>query len=177
MNGNGRGIAAIWCRVSTHDQRELSLDSQEAAVRRIVEAQGYETPPQYMVKVDWTSLDLMACPEFQKLRRWIAEGEVQAVGVLDRDRLQAQGLQRLIFLSECQGHGVQVITVQGVPMLEGAEGQLVELALALGKERSVMRAQQGGQGWAARPGTAQGIAPNHAKALWNALGGQQACPR
>ncbi len=38
---------------------------------------------------------------------------------------------------------MQVITAQGVPMLEGPEGQLVELALALGKERSVARAQQG----------------------------------
>ena len=28
-----RNIAAIWCRVSTHDQRELSLDAQEAEVR------------------------------------------------------------------------------------------------------------------------------------------------
>ena len=28
-------------------------------------------------------------------------------------------------------------------MLEGGEGQLVELALALGKEKSVLRAQQG----------------------------------
>jgi len=36
-----------------------------------------------------------------------------------------------------------VITAQGLPMLEGQEGQLVELALALGKERSVLRAQQG----------------------------------
>ena len=62
---------------------------------------------------------------------------------LDRDRLQAQGLQRLIFLSECRDRGVPIITVQGAPMLEGGEGQLVELALALGKERSVLRAQQG----------------------------------
>ena len=82
-------VAAIWCRVSTSDQREMSLDSQEA-------------PPRYVLKVDWTSLDLMACPQFQQLRGWIASGEISAVGVLDRDRLQAQGLQRLLFLSECQ---------------------------------------------------------------------------
>ncbi len=136
-------IAAIWCRVSSEDQRELSLDSQEVAVHSALTAQGYKTPPQYVLKTDWTSLDLMACPQFQKLRRWIASGEIQGVGVLDRDRLQAQGLQRLIFLSECQERGVEVVTAQGVPILEGAEGQLVELALALGKERSVLRAQQG----------------------------------
>ncbi len=31
-------VAAIWCRVSTHDQREFSLDSQEVAVRKALEA-------------------------------------------------------------------------------------------------------------------------------------------
>ena len=35
-----------------------------------------------------------------------------------------------------------MIIAQGIPMLVGTEGQLVELVLALGKERSVARAQQ-----------------------------------
>ncbi len=143
MNRNEKGIAAIWCRVSTHDQRELSLESQEIAVRRILEAEGYSVPPQYILKVDWTSLDLMACPQFQLLRQWITEGKVQAAGTLDRDRLQAQGLQRLLFLSDCRERGIRLFTVQGVPMLDGEEGQLVEMALALGKGRAVERAQQG----------------------------------
>ena len=85
-------VAAIWCRVSTSDQREMSLDSQEEAVRKVLDKQGLEAPPRYVLKVDWTSLDLMACPQFQQLRGWIASGEISAVGVLDRDRLQAQGL-------------------------------------------------------------------------------------
>ncbi len=140
-NSSPGRVAAIWCRVSTDGQRELSLDSQEAAVRKVLEAQGYETPPDNILKVDWSSLDLMSCPEFQMLRGWIADGKVQAVGTLDRDRLQAQGLQRLIFLSDCRDYSVQIITVQRAPMLEGGEGQLVKLALALGKERSVLRAQ------------------------------------
>ena len=38
--------------------------------------------------------------------------------------------------------GVEVIIAQGIPMLVGTEGQLVELVLALGKERSVARARQ-----------------------------------
>ena len=69
MNANGRKVAANWCRVSTDGQRELSLDSQESAVRKVLEAQGYETPPQYTLTVDGSSLDLMSCPEFQQLRR------------------------------------------------------------------------------------------------------------
>ena len=106
------------------------------------------------------SLDLLSCPPFQILRHWIASGEVTAVGVLDRDRLQAQGLQRLVFLSECQERGVPVITAQGVPMLEGTEGQLVELALALGKERSVARAQQGARDGLRARAQLKGLPPN-----------------
>jgi hypothetical protein len=152
-----------WFRVSTHDQRELSLDSQELAVRKALDTQGYQTLPQYVLKVDWSSLDLMSCPEFQQLRRWIADGTVQAVDTLDRDRLQAQGLQRLIFLSECRDRGVQIVTVQGPPMLEGGEGQLVEMALAPGKERSVLRAQQGARDGLRDRARLKGMPPNMMK--------------
>ena len=76
-------VAAIWCRVSRPEQGELSPDTQEATVKRVLEAQGYRIPLEHIVKVNWTSLDLMACPEFRKLRQWIANGEVQAIGVLD----------------------------------------------------------------------------------------------
>ena len=143
MNIQKRGIAAIWARVSTHDQGELSLDSQVVGVRRLLVELGYEVPDWAVLMVEWTSTDLMACPKFQSLRRWVDTGGINAVGTLDRDRFQAQGLQRLLFLSDCHQHNVEVITAQGVPMLEGSEGQLIELALALGKERSVWRAQQG----------------------------------
>ena len=47
---NNKPSAAIWCRVSTHDQRELSLDSQELAVRRVLETNGYDVP-------DWGSAE------------------------------------------------------------------------------------------------------------------------
>ena len=48
--------AATWCRVSTHDQRELSLESQEAAVRKALEAQGYNAPPGVVLPVTAQSL-------------------------------------------------------------------------------------------------------------------------
>ena len=36
------GIAAVRCRVSTDDQREVSLDAQEKAVRRALAQAGFE---------------------------------------------------------------------------------------------------------------------------------------
>jgi len=52
------GIAAIWCRVSTSDQRELSLDAQENAVRQALAQAGFETPSKYLrrwIGPAWTS--------------------------------------------------------------------------------------------------------------------------
>ena len=48
-------------------------------------------------------------------------------------------------------------------MLEGGEGQLVELALALGKERSVLRAQQGARDGLRDRARLKGLPPNMPK--------------
>jgi len=134
-------IGAIWARISTEPQQ--SLDSQVTRARAELEKKGYFTPHDRILKVNWTSLDLFHCPQFQELRRWILNREIEALGILDRDRLNAVGLQRLIFLSECKEQGVELVICQGPPILDEPEGQLVELALAIGKERQVLRAQQG----------------------------------
>lgn len=136
-------IAAIWARVSTEAQTETSLDSQIERAKAKLKDAGYAVPPEYILAVDWTSLDLLPCPEFRKLQKWVGLKEIQALGILDRDRLEAQGLQRLLFLSACKEAGVELVVCQGAPIMDEPEGQLVELALAIGKERSVMRARQG----------------------------------
>jgi len=135
--------AAIFARVSTTGQRELSLDTQVDRTSSRLQSQGYHVSPEHIFKVDWTSLDLFNCPEFQMLRKWVLNKEIAALGILDRDRLNAQGLQRLTFLAECKDAGVELVICQGPPILDEPEGQLVELALALGKERQVLRAGQG----------------------------------
>jgi len=152
-------IAAIWARVSTELQQ--SLDSQVARVKSELEKRGYQVPPEYIIKVDWTSLDLFNCPQFQELRRWIQRKEIAALGIFDRDRLNAQGLQRLIFLSECKEKGVELVICQGPPILDEPEGQLVELALAIGKERQVLRAQQGSRDALRERATVKGLPTNY----------------
>ncbi len=133
--------AAIWARVSTHDQAETSLTSQIDRCNEKLQAAGYTVL--YTLQTDWTSMDLFSCPKFQELRRLITGREIQALAIFDRDRLQAKGLQRLVFLSVCKDAKVELIICQGPPILDEPEGQLVELALAIGKERQVLRARQG----------------------------------
>lgn len=137
------GIAAIWARVSSEGQKELSRDGQVDRVRTKLTAEGYSVPPEYIFKVIWTSLDLESCSEFQTLKTLIRTKKINAVGFLDRDRIEAVSLQRLLFLSECRENNVEPIVCQGAPFMTEPEGQLVEMALALGKERSVLRAQSG----------------------------------
>lgn len=133
--------AAIWARVSTSGQTETSLPSQVSRCKEKVQEAGYAVI--HIFQVEWTSLDLYSCPEFQQLLSLVRNREVQALAVLDRDRLEAKGLQRLIFLSELKEAGIELILCQGPPIVDGPEGMIVELALALGKERQVVRARQG----------------------------------
>ena len=139
----GNKIAAVWARVSSVGQQELSPDGQVERVKKRLIDQGFTIPHEYIFKVVWTSLDLESCPEFRTLKQLIRTQKINAVGFLDRDRIEAVSLQRLLFLSECKDNHVEPIVCQGAPFISEPEGQLVELALALGKERSVLRAQSG----------------------------------
>ena len=127
--------------MSTHDQRETSIPSQIDRCKALLEQEGFAAS--HTLCADWTSLDLFSCPEFQELRSLIKDRDIEALAVFDRDRLEAKGLQRLVFLSECREAGVKLKICQGPPVLDEPEGQLVELALAIGKERQVLRARQG----------------------------------
>lgn len=133
--------AASWARVSTDSQAETSLPSQTSRCKEKLESNGYIIT--HVFEEDWSSLDLFSSPKFQQLLKLIKNKEIDALGVFDRDRLEAQGLQRLTFLSLLREAGIQLILCQGPPLLDEPEGQLVELALAIGKERQVLRARQG----------------------------------
>ena len=41
-------LGAVWCRVSGHDQRELSLPLQEERSRRALEERGFVVPREYV---------------------------------------------------------------------------------------------------------------------------------
>ena len=119
--------AAVWARVSTNSQAETSLPSQISRCREKLEQAGYSVIR--IFQVDWTSMDLFSCPEFQQLINLMKNHEIEALAVYDRDRLDAKGLQRLIFLSECKDAGIEIVICNGAPIIDGPEGQIVELAL------------------------------------------------
>lgn len=150
-------VAAIWARVSSEGQQDLSLSGQVERVKAKLENLSYI--PQYIFKVVWSSTDLKPCPQFQELRQLIRDQKIRAVGMLDRDRIEANGLQRLNFLADCKQKEVEPIVYQGVPFLDGGEGQLVELALALAKEKQIERAQSGAKQGLADRAQKDGLPP------------------
>lgn len=134
---------AIWARVSTDKQSETSIPGQIERCRKKAGSMGYIIPEKFIISTDRTSLQLKDDPKFQELYDLIIKRKIQALFVLDRDRLQAEPLERLTFMSICKENGVTIIPTQGPEMFESDEGQLIEMVLAIGKKKAVLRAQLG----------------------------------
>lgn len=135
--------AAIWARVSTTGQAETSIPSQIERSKVKADSMGYIVPKDYILSTDKSSLQLKDDPQLFRLYDLITKHKITAIFLLDRDRLSAEPLERLSFISLCKENGVTIIPAQGPELLDSDEGQLVEMALALGKKKSVIRAQLG----------------------------------
>lgn len=134
--------AAIWARVSSPGQRDLSLDSQIAEVKPWLESQGYIVPDNRIIRAVWTSLDVLSCPDAQVLLDWIRKGEIAALGIYHGDRLSGKPSHKALLLEQCHKYGVTVLS-KNSPLVEGREGELVDYVITWGKETSVLRSQLG----------------------------------
>jgi len=144
LNGEGKNVSSnqiksgvVWARVSTKGQREISLDTQVVQCRAILKAKGYVAIK--IFSIDFSSLDLSVCPEFIELEAMVNNREISAIAVYDRDRLMADGIDRLVFLSQLKENNIELLICNGAPIIDSDEGQIVELALAIGKKRAVLR--------------------------------------
>jgi len=135
--------AAVWARVSTEGQQ--SLDYQVAEVKAWLESQDYCVPENRILKVHWTSLAILDCPEMQTLLSWVRNREIDAIGTWHSDRLSGKPAHKVYILDQCQRHGVQFLS-KNSPLIEGREGELLEYLLAWAKEGQVLYAQQGSKG-------------------------------
>jgi len=133
-------IAAIWARVSGPEQQ--SLPSQVAEVEEWLESQGYIVPPERILMVDWTSTDILRCPQVQVLLAWVGDRQVDAVGSLHLDRFAARPGQMAQILDTFRQSGVQLL-LKNTPLPSGLMGELMGLIITIGKALSVERADQG----------------------------------
>jgi hypothetical protein len=137
----GLKTAAIWARVSTKGQDEISPSSQISRCKDLLEKKGYTLIKTFSVV--YCSLELAYCAEFQELRNMVDTKQIQAIAIYNRDRLEAIPVQRINFLAQLKKAGVEVLIVDGPPLLQGNEGTLVEFVLTMGKDAQVYNARTG----------------------------------
>jgi len=132
----------IWSRVSTKGQREISPDTQISHCQRLIKEKGYPAAIK-IFNLDYCCLDLSISKEFQQLESMVENHEIDVIVCYDRDRLMADGIDRLVFEAQLKEANIELLICYGPPIIDSDEGQIVELALALGKKRSVLRARTG----------------------------------
>jgi len=68
--------AAIWWRVSTDEQREISPVTQtgEALALALAEQEGYSVPPENVIGTDWSSLSYGTVLPWASSRPWYWTG-------------------------------------------------------------------------------------------------------
>ena len=134
--------AAIWWRVSTDDQKEISPETQIAEAKALAMEEGYEVLEEYVIGTDWHSLSVWDSPAMLKLRGLITEGAIPAVVMYDADRGPSKPAHRLFLRAICEENGVRILCRYGqVP--DGEMGEVMEFLSAWSKEKQVHRAQQG----------------------------------
>ena len=132
--------AAIWARVSGADQQ--SLPSQVAEVREWLESLGWTVPPERIITVDWTSRDILRCPQMQQLLGWVSDGKVGAVGSLHLDRFAARPGQVAQILDVFRQTNVELLLKQ-TPLEKSLMGELMGMVITIGKALQVDRAGAG----------------------------------
>ncbi len=137
----GKQKAAIWWRVSTGDQLELSPQTQVSDARTLLNSEGFIVPDEFVLGADWSSPEIMKCPEYQQLFRLVDQRRTHAIGVYNPDRLAARPADRLFLRAMCEKSGISVHSVYG-EILAGPEGEFLEFAQTWAKFLQVTRAQQ-----------------------------------
>ncbi len=136
------GNAAIWWRVSTDDQREMSPDTQVQGALALAVKEGYQVAPEHIMGTDWASLEVWNSPPMSQMKELITSGIVGAVFMYHSDRLPSKPAHRLAFRALCEESGVAIRCVFGeVP--EGEMSEFMDFAMSWAKEQQVLRAQQG----------------------------------
>ena len=91
-------IGAVWWRISTKAQADMSPETQILEAREMLEAEGYSVPQHRVIGADWHSLAVLDCPEMETLLSWVRHGEIQAIGMYHGDRLAGKSYCGLVDL-------------------------------------------------------------------------------
>ena len=117
--------AAIYARVSTERQeRQQSIDSQLAGLRRWAEAEGHALAEAHVFRDDGYSGSRLDRPGLDGLRDAVSDAAVEIVAVLSPDRLARRYAYQVLLLEEFRRAGVEVAFLHR-PISEDPSDQLL----------------------------------------------------
>jgi site-specific DNA recombinase len=162
-------IAAVWARVSTEERQEPSLPSQVADVKTWLEDQGWTVPKDRIIMTHWTSKNILACPDMQKLLGWVRNREVGAVGLLHLDRFACRMGQMAQILDTFREAEAEILA-KNSPLQSGLLGEAMAMVMTIAKAMQVERADEGSKDGLRKRATLRGL-PTTAQApygyRWN----------
>ena len=119
------GMAAIYARVSSEQQREAhTIASQTAALIAWAKTLDMEVPKAWIFEDDGYSGATLERPGLERVRDLAAEGQIQAVLVHSPDRLSRKYAYQILLIEELARHGVEVRFLNA-PQGATAEDQLL----------------------------------------------------
>ena len=117
--------AAIYARVSTERQeRQQTIDSQLASLRRWAEDQGHVLAKAHVFRDEGHSGSRLDRPGLDSLRDAVGDAAVEVVAVLSPDRLARKYAYQVLLLEEFRRAGVEVVFLQR-PISEDPSDQLL----------------------------------------------------
>jgi site-specific DNA recombinase len=117
--------AAIYCRVSTTDQKTegTSLESQLEACKKLAKERGFEVTEEFTIREVYSGLTLER-PDLVRLRDWLDNREVDAVVIYDSDRFSRDGYDFLTLVRDCKRANAELLCVVE-PLTDGPVGELL----------------------------------------------------
>jgi len=116
---------AIYARVSSEQQaQQATIESQVAALKERVVADGHLLLPQDLYLDEGFSVATLVRPALERLRDRIADGAIDRLYVHSPDRLARKYAYQVLLLDELRKQGVTVIFLNG-PTGKTAEDELL----------------------------------------------------
>jgi site-specific DNA recombinase len=146
---------AIYARVSSEQQaQQATIESQVAALKERVLAEGHVLLPQDIYLDDGYSGSTLVRPALERLRDRVADGAIERLYVHSPDRLARKYAYQVLLLDELRKYGVSVMFLNGPAgntaedeLLVQVQGMIAEYERAKILERSrrgkIHRARQG----------------------------------
>jgi site-specific DNA recombinase len=101
---------ALYARVSSERQaRDHTIDSQVAALKERIAADGFELEADHSYEDDGCSGGNLQRPALDKLRDAVAAGDVERIYVLAPDRLARKHAHQVLLVDEFHRGGAQVV--------------------------------------------------------------------